>query len=483
MLFAFTSLRTRRPKPIAIPMYKLFHEHRHTINIYLTRAKQRSHYILMLLLSWGFFLIIYFLYNNSALIAKLEHDLHDLSQLHHEYLTHDHHQMTELEREHVIFTNIGIVIPSYVNEYTLSYLDRLLCNVYLSQMDMQPEFGIDRENEYVYYPSEVIISMSIMPPFYAYKSNLTQIIHYYISNHLNHDKSRLRIIYHHNKTMNAAQNRNFGISQINDTRSKYIALFDIDDIMHPQRIAVLHHVLNANDEDIDLLFHSFIMHKTCRLREIFLNYLTGFNMFNARYLEEEKLKLLATPVSNQRVYRKNYCVAQYRPKAQSKRTAKKAAKRLRFNAFQIECDNEAKKKSLIKIKDQATEFLMFDRFIHSELEHIAFVNYSQLIENRCVKQKKAKVNHNIAGNTYEVDCDYGTMAAGLEAFRNENAFTRHHNGWPTLKTRIAKQLKYDEQWTLHGSYRGQDSAFNIDVHRHGYHVFHMNYYLGMYCYH
>jgi glycosyltransferase involved in cell wall biosynthesis len=50
---------------------------------------------------------------------------------------------------------------------------------------------------------------------------------------------------------NAAENRNIAASKLLDM--DYITFFDADDIMHPQRIEILHKVINENQSDIILL--------------------------------------------------------------------------------------------------------------------------------------------------------------------------------------------------------------------------------------
>ena len=393
-----------------------------------------------------------------------------------------------------IFTNIGIVIPAYVNEYTVQYLERILHNIYLSQIDFDDEnndnnanndnddnilnddnnnYGNKLNKNHIYYPSEVIISMSIMPEFYKYENNLTNTLNLYIKKYLNNDKSRLKMIYHYNKTMNAAQNRNFGILQIDETRSEYIGMFDIDDIMHPQRTSILYHILNGNKNEIDFIFHAFIMHKGCKDKQINVDYLKNFRSYNANFINDKGLKLLTNTIQNEKYYAKSYCVATYK---------KKNPEKPELAVFKVLCDNEEHKRSLYALRKEYDEFIVFDRFYHHTFNDVNFINYSQLIDRRC--NDKEFVLHPISKQGLkEVDCSYGTMAGGIEAFRNQQAVTRHHNGWPTLKTSIAKQIKYDEDWEMHGSYRGQDAAFNREVHRNGYNVYHTGYYLGLYCYH
>ena len=307
-----------------------------------------------------------------------------------------------------IFTNIGIVIPAYVNKYTVQYLERILHNIYLSQIDFNDEdnefdieFDFDvnipstmNNNNHIYYPSEVIISMSIMPEFYKYENNLTNTLNLYIRKYLNNDKSRLKMIYHYNKTMNAAQNRNFGISQIDETRSEYIGMFDIDDIMHPQRTAILYHILNGNKHEIDFIFHAFIMHKGCKDKEIDVDYLKNFRSYHAKFLNDDGLHLLTNGILNEKYYNKDYCVANYK---------KKNMKKPELAVFKVVCNNDELKRSLYALKKKYDEFIEFDRFYHHSFENVNFVNYSQLIERRC--NDKELVLHPIAGKGLKnVEC-------------------------------------------------------------------------------
>eukprot|EP01084_Bolivina_argentea_P037459 69301_1 len=163
----------------------------------------------------------------------------------------------------ILYTNIGIVIPSYFNDYTLLYMDRILHNIYLSQIDFKPETNITEYN-IIYFPSEVIISMSITPEYYGHINNISEIFNFYINKFLSGNTARLKIFYHYNITMNAAQNRNYGLSKIDYNISKYIGFFDMDDIMHPQRIGIIYNILDNNINNIDFLFHSFIMNRYCK---------------------------------------------------------------------------------------------------------------------------------------------------------------------------------------------------------------------------
>ena len=96
--------------------------------------------------------------------------------------------------------------------------------------------------------------------------------------------------------------------------------------------------------------------------------------------------------------------------------------------------------------------LDLSRFYHHRLENVNVMNYSQLTDRRC--NDKEFVSHPISKHGLkEVDGSYGTIAGGTAAFRNQQVVTRHHNGWSTLKTSIAKQIKYDKDWEMPGSYR------------------------------
>merc|ERR1719242_895375 len=426
------------------------------------------------------------------------------------------HYALETQTRKVTFTKIGVIIPALFNEYTLHYLHRILHNIYLSQIDFEPDsYANSTTSNTLYYPSEVIISMSLPLQFQVYEENLTQILDEYRSNYLDHSELRLRMSVHQNQTMNAAQNRNHGMSLIDHTVTDYVGFFDIDDIMHPQRIAILHHVFSGNAQHIDFMFHSFIMSQHCRDRHIEHDYLKDFEAISP-FMDDATLRLLAWPLmtshdysernahrlrsrssvedledvipleavgvspnhhgvsvhgaNDDEFYDKNYCVAY-----------NKEIKADQLTIFEIECDREEAKRLLLKRRNEFEEMFTFDRFYHRELPDITWINYSQLVNQRCLYLKMVK--HPIAGKLYDVDCSYGTMAGGLEAFRNQRALTRHHNGWPTMSLEVAMSGQYDEEWKLHGSYRGQDSGFNTEAFRRGARIFHFGYYLGMYCYH
>eukprot|EP01083_Nonionella_stella_P074825 203085_1 len=313
----------------------------------------------------------------------------------------------------IIYTNIGIVIPAKCDDYTVRYLDRILHNIYLSQMDFQSLSNTNHSTKRsgnLYFPSEVIISMSIMPPEYdKYEEDMDDILKYYWDNILQDDKTRLQMIYHHNITMNAAQNRNFGLNQINYNITEFIGFFDIDDVMHPQRISILYHVLNGNTNDIDFIFHSFTINEDCKHDHLHQEYLHAFTKLKYKYLKHDELQWLSEPVSDANVYTKQYCVAYYKQRTK------------RLCIFDIECGDQMRKATLIKDKQEYAELFTFDRFDHDVLHGITFINYTQLVKNRCAN--RTTVPHNING-IFDVDCDYGTMAGGIEAFRNEQALTR-----------------------------------------------------------
>merc|ERR1712130_169721 len=116
------------------------------------------------------------------------------------------------------------------------------------------------------------------------------------------DKNRLKMIYHRNVTMNAAQNRNFGLSKINYSITDYVGFFDVDDIMHPQRIGILYHALNGNKDDIDFLFHSFVMQKNCKDTNIAHDYLKDFRALNDGFMDQSQLQRLNDPISDRNAY-------------------------------------------------------------------------------------------------------------------------------------------------------------------------------------
>lgn len=66
------------------------------------------------------------------------------------------------------------------------------------------------------------------------------------------DYSFLLKIYTHNEKRNTAQNKNFGAKLID---TDIITFFDADDIMHPQRLEIIHKCFTEN-ENIRLLIHS-----------------------------------------------------------------------------------------------------------------------------------------------------------------------------------------------------------------------------------
>merc|ERR1712154_548275 len=208
-----------------------------------------------------------------------------------------------LDKKQVIYTNIGIVIPAYFNEFTIKYLNRILHNIYLSQIDFQP-ISMDNNSNNIYYPSELIISMSIMPNYYQYKQNLSETINYYQSKFLdtNNGELRLKMIYHDNVTMNAAENRNFGLSQINYSITDYVGFFDLDDIMHPQRMGILYYILNGNKNNIDFIFHSFLMNKKCKNKNIDLDYLEDFRKFDSNFMTDSELQSLSQSISDDTLY-------------------------------------------------------------------------------------------------------------------------------------------------------------------------------------
>ena len=416
----------------------------------LCRSRDRLK-LFCLFFTWIIIIVIYMLiYGNPFGSLENKSPLHVIQNI---------SDINPTSNREIIFSNIAIVIPSHFNEYTLKYLERLLDNIYLSQIDFEPD---PTSLTALYFPSEVIISMSISAEYYQYEEEANDILHYYISTILKQQKYRLRIFYHHNITMNAAQNRNFGLSQIDYSVSQYIGFFDMDDIMHPQRIGILHHVLNANANEMDMVFHSFSMHKECKEDDIEHDYLNDFVYLN--------VSEIASVSQNIRLYDKNICVAYY----------EKARKGLAV--FDIICNDGggANKIQLEQRREAFVEIIEFDRFYHRNLSGFAFINYTQLIDARCMEREYVK--HPVyKKGLKDVACEYGTMAGGLEAFRNEEALTRHHNGWPTMTAAIAKKLKYDENWFLHGSTRGQDAGFNTEVYKMGANIFQIGFHLGMYC--
>merc|ERR1719242_1394441 len=129
----------------------------------------------------------------------------------------------------------------------------------------------------LYVPSEVIISMSIMSGDYHHEKSMKEILKFYHDHVLNGDSDRLQLVLHRDIEMNAAQNRNHGMSLMDRRRTDYVGFFDIDDVMHPQRVAILYHIFRGNSEHIDLLFHSFIINRECQESHIQLDYLPIFH--------------------------------------------------------------------------------------------------------------------------------------------------------------------------------------------------------------
>eukprot|EP01083_Nonionella_stella_P202553 739905_1 len=80
----------------------------------------------------------------------------------------------------------------------------------------------------------------------------------------------------------------------------------------------------------------------------------------------------------------------------------------RLGIFEIECDDQTRKETLMKDVKEYAELFTFDRFDHGVLRDATFINYTQLVRNR--RMDRTSVPHNIKG-IFDVDCDYGTMAA------------------------------------------------------------------------
>eukprot|EP01083_Nonionella_stella_P202552 739904_1 len=71
-------------------------------------------------------------------------------------------------------------------------------------------------------------------------------------------------------------------------------------------------------------------------------------------------------------------------------------------------DDQTRKETLMKDVKEYAELFTFDRFDHGVLRDATFINYTQLVRNR--RMDRTSVPHNIKG-IFDVDCDYGTMAA------------------------------------------------------------------------
>ena len=116
---------------------------------------------------------------------------------------------------------IGIVIPCHKPHIPL--LGRLLWSI----------------NNQTHPPDRVIVSCS--------SSEETDILY-----RENDYKFPLKI-YTHSGRLNAAQNRNFGTRQIN---TDIVAYIDGDDVMHPQRIEVIHKAFITHP-NMKLLLHNY----------------------------------------------------------------------------------------------------------------------------------------------------------------------------------------------------------------------------------
>ena len=118
---------------------------------------------------------------------------------------------------------IGVVIPCYKPHIPL--LKRLLDSI---------------ENQ-VLKPNSVIVSCSL--------SDETDI------NYKQENYSFPLKIYTHKEKRNTAQNKNFGAKRID---TDIITFFDADDIMHPQRLEIIHKCFTEN-ENIRLLLHAYVI--------------------------------------------------------------------------------------------------------------------------------------------------------------------------------------------------------------------------------
>ncbi len=59
-----------------------------------------------------------------------------------------------------------------------------------------------------------------------------------------------------------AQNRNFAYAQTDSSLSEHISNFDVDDIMHPQRIEILQSLFDLFPH-VDVFYHNFYMNTQC----------------------------------------------------------------------------------------------------------------------------------------------------------------------------------------------------------------------------
>eukprot|EP01083_Nonionella_stella_P067581 178859_1 len=143
--------------------------------------------------------------------------------------------------------NASLIVPAACINNTLStlWLDRLLQSIYIGSTMI---------------PFETIISVSGLQSSQCHDTiqEIQYIIEQYISLGYN------IITAYHNEPMYSAANRNCAVSMASQ---KYISLFDVDDIMYPQRMEWINFIFEWN-HNIDWIAHKAFLGFNCKFNDI-----------------------------------------------------------------------------------------------------------------------------------------------------------------------------------------------------------------------
>ena len=408
-----------------------------------------------------------------------------------------------------ITTNIGVVIPSHYNKNTLNYLKRVLNSILFVPTKLTPT------NTHVYFPSEIVISMSISTNNTNDQSTIMQNVNNIKTKYqtlFGKYLHKLEIYFHLGKRLNSAQNRNVGISKLDPHVTKYISFFDIDDIMHPQRIGIMYKILNHNTEKIDLLFHSYINHIGCKntnltsyasvsvdedcinvhndnnIDQLYQLYYGLFENYQIPFLNNHEFTLLEQPILKGHGYKYYNKYDREMGGYADYYQSSKCHAHSHYDCC-LDCNLHKLKNSCLLPKNKTRcinstymEFSIYNNLYYSQsilskeynYPFMSLINYSDFVYKRCTSKQ-----YTVIDKLTHKDCVFKTLSYTLEKGFHKYRLTRIANGWVTVKYDIANQIRYNESDAF--STAGEDVTFNLNSYFKGYKIFHLLNYLGIYC--